>query len=99
MYFIFLLILQITDMRGDMDGWTIIDLNDEWFTYFPTQSRGWLQYETFPARDQNYIDYDDRSIRDVVIYYWQAPMKYYGNRVANCPLELIQVTISLAPDL
>jgi len=71
-------------MSSDMDGWTIITLNDEYFTYFPTQAAGgWLEYRTYPAREQNYIDYDDPSARDMVIYYWQAPMKYYGNRVSH----------------
>lgn len=70
-------------MRADMDGWTIITLNDDYFTYFPTLASGWLEYRTYPARDQNYIDYNDPSPRDSIIYYWQAPMKYYGNRVGN----------------
>jgi hypothetical protein len=68
-------------MRADMDGWTIITLNDEDFTYFPILAEGWLEYRTFPAREQNFVDNGDRSVRDEVIYYWQAPVKYYGNRV------------------
>ncbi|WAR23621.1 LAMA2-like protein, partial [Mya arenaria] len=72
----------ITDMRGEMDGWTIITVNDEWFTYFPTPvAGGWLEYRTFPARDQNYVDPDGAS--EEVIYYWQSPVKYYGNRLAS----------------
>ncbi|XP_052775570.1 laminin subunit alpha-2-like [Mya arenaria] len=75
-------LVQITDMRGEMDGWTIITVNDEWFTYFPTPvAGGWLEYRTFPARDQNYVDPDGAS--EEVIYYWQSPVKYYGNRLAS----------------
>ena len=68
-------------MRGDMDGWTIILLDDDaGFTLFPNSVDGWLEYESYPARDQNIIN-QDRSARDELIYYWQAPIKYYGNRV------------------
>jgi len=76
-------VFQITDMSGDMDGWTIITLNDDWFTYFPSQEGEWLEYHTYPARDQNYVD-PDAAPQDVV-YYWQAPVKYYGNRVGGQP--------------
>lgn len=64
-----------------MDGWTVITLNDEHFTYFPVFVEGWLEYGTFPAREQNFVGVDERSSRDEIIYYWQAPVKYYGNRV------------------
>ena len=68
-------------MRGDMDGWTIILLDDDaGFTLFPNTVDGWLEYQSYPARDQNIVD-RDRSARDETIYYWQAPIKYYGNRV------------------
>ncbi|XP_053394147.1 laminin subunit alpha-2-like isoform X2 [Mercenaria mercenaria] len=81
-------LVQISDMRADMDGWTIITLNDEDFTYFPTMAEGWLEYRTFPAREQNFVDTGDRSVRDEVIYYWQAPVKYYGNRLTSYGGEL-----------
>ncbi|KAH3697084.1 hypothetical protein DPMN_084569, partial [Dreissena polymorpha] len=76
-------LVQITDMSSNMDGWTIITLNDDWFSYFPTLVDGWLEYRTFPARDQNMLDPGDGSRQEDVIYYWQAPHKYYGNRLAS----------------
>lgn len=75
-------LVQIIDMSAEMDGWTIITLNDIDFTYFPNLVEGWLEYRTFPAREQNVVDVD-RSVRDQIIYYWQAPVKYYGNRVST----------------
>ena len=64
-----------------MDGWTVITLDDDaGFTLFATATDGWLEYRSYPAREQNALD-RDRSSRDEVIYYWQAPFKYYGNRV------------------
>ena len=64
-----------------MTGWTVITYNDEGFTYFATRVGEWLEYRTFPANKQNSLD-TDRAIRDETIYYWQAPVKYYGNRVS-----------------
>ena len=68
-------------MRADMDGWTVITLDDdEGFTLFVSVNAGWLEHRSYPVREQNALD-RDRSARDEVIYYWQAPFKYYGNRV------------------
>ncbi|KAL4235534.1 Laminin subunit alpha-2 [Mactra antiquata] len=75
-------LVQISDMSAEMDGWTVITLNDRDFTYFPNLANGWLEYRTFPAREQNVLDVD-RSVRDPIMYYWQAPVKYYGNRLAS----------------
>ena len=87
--------LKVSDMSGDMDGWTVILLDDAaGFTLFPTATDGWLEYRSYPARDQNVLD-RDRSTRDEVIYYWQAPIKYYGNRVRHnicmSGIQIIQV--------
>ncbi|XP_033738423.1 laminin subunit alpha-2-like isoform X2 [Pecten maximus] len=72
---------EICDMRDGMKGWTITTLDrSKGFTLFSkTNDEGWLEYRSYPSRSQNSIESRDGSL----IYYWQAPVSYLGNRLSS----------------
>ncbi|XP_060085671.1 laminin subunit alpha-2-like [Ylistrum balloti] len=72
---------EICDMRDGMSGWTITTLDrSKGFTLFSkTNDEGWLEHRSYPSRSQNSLDSRDSQL----IYYWQAPVSYLGNRLSS----------------
>lgn len=63
-----------------MSGWTVTTMTTDGFTLFvQSNPQGWLEYLSYPASSQNSIDPTSSD----VINYWQATIKYLGNRVGN----------------
>jgi hypothetical protein len=63
-----------------MGGWTVTTLTSEGFTLFVQPNpQGWLEYLSYPAASQNSVVPSSPD----VIYYWQATIKYLGNRVST----------------
>lgn len=70
---------QVVDMSDGMSGWAVTSVNINGFTYFIQKNEeGWLVYRAYPA-NQNSLNPSE----DTVVYYWQAPLKYLGNRVRH----------------
>lgn len=66
-------------MSDGMSGWAVTSVNINGFTYFIQKNEeGWLVYRAYPA-NQNSLNPSE----DTVVYYWQAPLKYLGNRVRH----------------
>lgn len=64
-------------MSDGMSGWSVTSVSINGFTYFIQKNlEGWLVYRAYPA-NQNSLN----PTENVVVYYWQAPLKYLGNRV------------------
>lgn len=66
-------------MSDGMSGWSVTSPDINGFTYFILKNdEGWLVYRAYPA-NQNSLNPSE----GVVVYYWQAPLKYLGNRVRH----------------
>ncbi|VDI10069.1 laminin, alpha 1/2 [Mytilus galloprovincialis] len=73
-------LMKISHLLGGMGGWTVTTLTTDGFTLFvQPNNQGWLEYLSYPASTQNSLDQTGSD----VIYYWQATIKYLGNRLTS----------------
>ena len=83
-------------MSDGMSGWSVTSTDIDGFTYFILKNdEGWLVYRAYPA-NQNSLNPSE----GVVVYYWQAPLKYLGNRVrhsANCCACFVLICFFIIP--
>ncbi|XP_048757989.2 laminin subunit alpha-2-like isoform X2 [Ostrea edulis] len=69
----------VGDMSDGMSGWSVTSVSINGFTYFIQKNlEGWLVYRAYPA-NQNSLN----PTENVVVYYWQAPLKYLRNRLTS----------------
>ncbi|XP_078319283.1 laminin subunit alpha-2-like isoform X3 [Crassostrea virginica] len=72
-------LIKVGDMSDGMSGWSVTSTDIAGFTYFILKNdEGWLVYRAYPA-NQNSLNPSE----GVVVYYWQAPLKYLGNRLTS----------------
>ncbi|XP_062614987.1 laminin subunit alpha lam-3-like [Saccostrea cucullata] len=69
----------VSDMFDGMNGWAVTSVDINGFTYFiQKDEEGWLVYRAYPASQNSLTPAEDQ-----VVYYWQAPLKYLGNRLTS----------------